>query len=80
MGPHQQVRCFHPSDNIAVYCTGVIFLCHLLISDIFEQGSDSFTFLFLLDVRFVFPSGNWHTDRLTIAEKLAYQRAMGFNN
>jgi len=23
-------------------------------------------------------SGNWHTDRLTIAEKLAYQRAMGF--
>ncbi|CAN0557467.1 unnamed protein product, partial [Ectocarpus sp. 12 AP-2014] len=24
-------------------------------------------------------SGNWHTDRLTIAEKLAYQRAMGFD-
>lgn len=26
-----------------------------------------------------FRSGNWHTDRLTIAEKLAYQRAMGFD-
>lgn len=44
----------------------------------FEQRADVFVFLFL-DVRFV-SSGNWHKDRLTVAEKLAYQRAMGFNN
>lgn len=37
-------------------------------------------FLFLLDVRFVFPRVNSRMDRPTVAEKLAYERAMGYNN
>ena len=67
------VNFFMPGEPLFV-----LFFCNAMIIS-FVPLFHSTCFFFSCSFSFSFRSGNWHTDRLTIAEKLAYQRAMGFD-